>query len=205
MATTAGPQPPVTAVTEVNTAEAVAEVAVIGLMLVATAQRCGNGTVAMAEWDAFCEEQVLDLLGDAERLEKVWVAGSDSAVELAEVNAELVDLTSLIGSPAYRAGSPQREALDARIAALAARQEELEGLEARPSGWEWRETGQRFGDWWREQDTAGKNTWLRSMNVRLTFDVRGGLTRTIDFGDLQEYEQHLRLGSVVERLHAGMS
>lgn len=43
------------------------------------------------------------------------------------------------------------------------------------------------------------------MNVRLTFDVRGGLTRTIDFGDLQEYEQHLRLGSVVERLHAGMS
>ncbi|ALA11928.1 integrase [Mycobacterium phage Tasp14] len=169
------------------------------------AQRCGNGTVAMAEWDAFCEEQVLDLLGDSERLEKVWVAGSDSAVELAEVNAELVDLTSLIGSPAYRVGSPQREALDARIAALAARQEELEGLEARPSGWEWRETGQRFGDWWRDQDTAAKNTWLRSMNVRLTFDVRGGLTRTIDFGDLQEYEQHLRLGSVVERLHAGMS
>ncbi|ALA48572.1 minor tail protein [Mycobacterium phage PopTart] len=44
VATTAGPQPPVTAVTEVNTAEVVAEVAVIGLMLIATAERAVTAT-----------------------------------------------------------------------------------------------------------------------------------------------------------------
>ncbi|WP_066904039.1 recombinase family protein [Mycolicibacterium houstonense] len=159
------------------------------------AAKCGNGTVAVPEFDAFATEQVLEFLGDSERLERVWEAGSDNAAELAEINAELVDLTGLIGSPAYRVGSPQRVALDARIEALAARQEALQDEETRPSGWTWKPTGEKLADWWDAQDVEARNTWLRTMNVRLMYDTRGGtMRRSIDFGDLRDYEKFLRLG-----------
>lgn len=167
------------------------------------AAKCGNGTVPVPEFDAALEDQLLDLLGDSERLERVWNAGSDTSAELEEINAELVDVTSLIGSPAYRVGTPQRQALDSRIAALAARQEALSTEEVRPAGWCLRPTGERFSDWWELQDTAAKNTWLRSHGVRMTFDNRSGSLRwDIDFGDLKDYEEQLRLGSVLEAINA---
>lgn len=130
---------------------------------------CGNTSVAADKTDETVNGLILALVGSAERRVKQWVPGSDHAAELAEITAELLDITGLIGSPGYRAGSPQRLALDARIEGLAARQEQLEAQPSKPAGYEWVPTGERFSDWWDSQDYTNRNLWLRDMSVRVTF------------------------------------
>jgi site-specific DNA recombinase len=142
---------------------------------------CGNRTVKLPEVDDRLEAGLLSLFGGFERKDRVWQSGSDNASELAEIDAELVDLTSQIASPAYRAGTPQRRALDDRIAALAQRQGQLSAEAVRPAGYEWVPTGERFADWWQGLDNTSRNDYLRSMNVRVTFD-RDNIS--LHFGDL---------------------
>jgi site-specific DNA recombinase len=138
-----------------------------------SAEPCGNRSVTVAEADGIVEGMVLALLGSSERMEREWDSGTDYSVELAEVNARLVDLTSQLGSGVFRPGTPQREALDANIAALAARQESLAAEVVKPAGWVWKPTGENFGDWWRQQDTSSRNRWLVSREVWLGFDKAG--------------------------------
>jgi site-specific DNA recombinase len=159
-------------------------------------QSCGNKTTGLAEIDSAVEKLIVSLLGASERKAKQWRAGSDNSVELAEIDAELIEVTGLVGSPAYRAGTPQRVALDARIEALAARQEQLSGEVSQPAGWDWVGTGERFGEWWAAQDYAGKNQWMRSMGVRVTFD-RAGLGFT--FGDLSAVLKELDADALTEQ------
>lgn len=130
---------------------------------------CGNRSIPLPEADALVESALLWLLGASERLERVWDAGEDHSEELADVNARLVDLTGVIGTGAYRAGTPQRERLDATIRELAERQERLSSLASRPSGWTWEPTGERFSDWWEDQTTEERNVYLRTMGVTLGF------------------------------------
>lgn len=129
---------------------------------------CGNASIPMEDADKFLTENFLDLLGDSERLERVSDAGSDHSAELAEINETFTDLAGLLGSGAYRSGTPQLSKLDQRITELAARQEQLSRETVRPAGWTWRGTGEQFSEWWGGQDTEARNIWLRSMNVRLT-------------------------------------
>lgn len=158
--------------------------------------RCGNRTVRLDEADSAVADVILSMLGDSERLERQWDSGSDNSAELAELDAELIDVTSLIGTPAYRIGTPQRAALDARIESLAARQAELSKESVVPAGWTWQPTGELFADWWERQDVTARNVWLRSMGIRLDFD-RTGLR--LDLGDLQTLTGQLRPdGAVAE-------
>lgn len=158
--------------------------------------RCGNRTVRLDEADSAVESVILRMLGESERLERQWDSGSDNSAELAELDAELVDVTSLIGTPAYRIGTPQRAALDARIESLATRQAELSAEAVTPAGWTWQPTGELFSDWWERQDVTARNVWLRSMGIRLDFD-RTGLR--LDLGDLQTLTGQLRPdGAVAE-------
>ncbi len=150
---------------------------------VVLADRCGNGTIRMSDVDEAVETKVLHVLGDSERLERVWDSGSDHSVELADIDSTLADLVGLIGTDVYRAGSPQRVALDERIAGLAARQEALSAEEVKPAGWAWEPTGEKFADWWAEQNVTAKNIWLRSMNVRAEFT---GQSHRVDLGDVYE-------------------
>ncbi len=150
---------------------------------------CGNSTVRMDYADSEVEKIILGLLGDSERLDRVWDSGSDNSAELADITAELVDVTSLIGSPAYRPGTPQRAALDARIAGLAARQDALSAEAVKPSGWVWQGTGEKFSDWWGRQDVTARNTWLRSMGVRLKWD---GKDREIELGEISKMVEELK-------------
>lgn len=169
------------------------------------AVKCGNQTIKAPYADGVVERMVLNLLGDSERLEKVWDAGSDNSAELADINAELVDVTNLIGSPAYRAGTPQRAALDARIEALAARQEALSAEAVKPAGWTWAPTGENFSDWWEAQDTIGRNVWLRSMNIRLAFSRN---LLNIEFGDVSAMAEQVKVGGPIttqQKLLAGLS
>lgn len=143
---------------------------------------CGNKSITLEYADDVVESILLRMLGASERLERVWDAGSDNSAELAEINDTLTDLTSLVGTDVYRAGTPQRAQLDARIAALAARQDELSAEAIKPAGWTWQPTGERFADWWARQDTTARNVWLRSMNVRLEFKHGQGVH--LDLGDI---------------------
>lgn len=152
------------------------------------AVKCGNRTTRADELDSLVEGAILGLLGESERLERVWDSGSDNSAELEEINTELVEVTSFIGTPAFRAGTPQYDALMARIEGLVARQEKLSAEEVTPAGWTWRPTGERFGDWWERQDVTARNVWLRTMNVRAEFGRQG---INVDLGDLGTLTQQL--------------
>lgn len=158
------------------------------------AVKCGNRTIPVDYADKAVEGIILRLLGASERLEKVWDAGSDNSAELADINAELIDVTGLIGTPAYRTGTPQRLALDTRIEALAARQDALSAEAVKPAGWTWGPTGEKFSDWWERQDTTARNVWLRSMNVRLTYDREGV---NLELGDIFALTEQLNASGPV--------
>ncbi|SHQ36106.1 phague integrase [Mycobacteroides abscessus subsp. bolletii] len=154
---------------------------------------CGNGTVAVADADEVLTSSVLDLLGDSEKLERVWDVGSDHSTEIADVDSTLTDLTGLLGTSSYKPGTAQRATLDARIAALAARQSDLAALTFRPAGWKWEPTGESFPDWWDQQDTERRNAWLRTMGVRVTFVSATGVpTWSLEFGHLERFEEQFR-------------
>jgi site-specific DNA recombinase len=130
---------------------------------------CGGKSIPLDYADDVVESIILLLLGESERLERVWDSGSDHSAELAEIDATLEDLVSLLGSGEFRAGTPQRVRLNQRLTELAARQAELSAEAVKPAGWTWEPTGERFSDWWGRQDVTRRNTWLREMNVRLDF------------------------------------
>ena len=133
---------------------------------------CGGRSVQQPQADAVVENLLDALLGGGERRERVWVAGPDMA-ELEDVNATLTDLTGLLGSGVYRAGTPQREALDTRIAALADRQQQLQQEAPQETGWQYSGTGQRWSEWFTGLSLTEKNVWLRQAGVRLVVEPAG--------------------------------
>ena len=133
-------------------------------------ESCSPNTSAPMDYlDEAVTKLILDAVGETERLERVWEVGSDSTDELAEVDALLVDLTGLLGTGPYKAGTPQRAELDRRIAELTKRQESLRATPATPSGWRWVPTGEKFADWWHRQGVESKNAYLRRMGVTVGF------------------------------------
>ncbi|SRX93232.1 integrase [Rhodococcus jostii RHA1] [Mycobacterium shimoidei] len=155
---------------------------------------CGNRSIPLEYADETVETLLLGVLGTSERLERVWDSGSDHSAELAEIDSTLADLADQLGSPAFRKGTPQRDRLDARIEALAARQAELAAEAIKPAGWTWQPTGEKFADWWDRQDVTARNVWLRSMGFTLGFvySLDGkGPTLNVDFADLETLRQQL--------------
>ncbi|MFR9752189.1 recombinase family protein [Nocardia sp. 004] len=165
------------------------------------AYKCGNRTIRADQADALVERTILTLLGSSERLERIWDAGEDHSAELADINDELVDLTDQLGVSAFRAGTPQRAKLDARIAGLAERQAQLSSEAVIPAGWKWLPTGELFGDWWGRQDLTGRNIWLRSMGVRARFK-RDDETLYIDLGNLNDLTAGLKPGPAAQKTAA---
>jgi site-specific DNA recombinase len=150
--------------------------------------KCGNRILQLDTIDNGVEGVILGMLGTSEHLERVWDSGSDHSAELAETNDTLTDLTGLLGSGPYRAGTPQRIRLNERIKELAARQAALSTDTVKPAGWTLRPTGEKFADWWDRQDTTARNVWLRSYNVRVDFDRE---QIRLDLGDLFRLTEHL--------------
>ena len=145
---------------------------------------CGNGTVVKSTLDELVESTVLDLLGSSERMSRVWEAGEDHAAELADLDVTLTDLAGQIGLGVYRAGTPQRVVLAARITELSHRRDELAAITTQPAGWAWKPTGETFADWWEQQSVQEKNIYLRSMGVAVRFDKRDELKVHLELGEL---------------------
>ncbi|MGE2737354.1 recombinase family protein [Mycolicibacterium vaccae] len=160
-------------------------------------ETCGNRSIPLEHADETVETLILGMLGTSERLERVWDSGSDHSAELAEINDTLADLTSLLGTGSYKAGTPQRLKLNERIQALAARQAELSAETVKPSGWRWQPTGEKFADWWDRQDVSARNVWLRSMGIRLDFEYKPddpSPDLRLDLGDLGTLTQQMEAG-----------
>ncbi|EME18765.1 integrase [Rhodococcus triatomae BKS 15-14] len=159
---------------------------------------CGNLSVVAEELDDLVEDAVLGLMGDSERLRRVWDAGSDNAAELAELDNTLADLAGQLGRGPYRAGTPQRAALDANIDALDKRREELAAATTRPAGWTWESTGETFRDWWESLDLTQQNVYLRTMGVRVTFTKQEELQARLELGELQKMAEEVKAAGMVE-------
>ncbi len=160
-------------------------------------EKCGNRTVPMPTLDDAVTDNILRMIGESERLRRVWDAGEDHSAELSEVNEQLTDLTGLLGNPVYRAGTPQRARLDENIRALWERQERLSSVTSRAAGWSWQPTGEKFSDWWEERTLEERNVWLRSMRVAVGFayspdPVDPDLTVRIELGDVAGMMEQLR-------------
>lgn len=154
---------------------------------------CGNRAVRQSE----AESMVADALEEfrhVPRRERVYVPGDDNAEQLAEIDAQLVDLADVVGTAAYRTG-PARAKLDTRMAALGAERERLAALPSRQSGYEWELTDDTFGDYWDDLDVGRRNEYLRDSEVRVTWKHAKGTEYSSDlfFDRLEEME---RLASV---------
>ncbi|CPU02979.1 phague integrase [Mycobacteroides abscessus] len=134
---------------------------------------CGNRTMPVADAGEALTDAVMFELGDKYRMDRVWDAGSGHAAELAELEETLNDLTDQLGVGVFRKGTPQRKRLDARIAELSHRHSELAAQATKPAGWIWVPTDEPFVDWWKSQTVEQLNVWLRSMEVRMTWDHQG--------------------------------
>lgn len=144
---------------------------------------CDNRSVPLEWADAEVEKHVLDRLGGMERMARAWFAGSDARGELAEVDELLADLVDQIGTGVFKRGTPQRERLDARIAALTARQAELASKPIEEPGWTYEGTGETVRAWWERSDQAVRTAWLREHGVRVTWrsHTERGRTAVDDF------------------------
>ncbi|WP_342660394.1 hypothetical protein Rruber_00227 [Rhodococcus ruber] len=161
---------------------------------------CGNGSVVMEELDELVESSVLALMGDSERLQRVWDAGEDTAAELADLDNTLADLAGQLGRGPFRAGTPQRAALDANIEALDQRREELAAATTRAAGWTWQPTGETFRDWWESLDLTQQNVYLRTMGVRVTFDKRDELSVHLEMAELEQMAAQVKAVGSVETM-----
>lgn len=166
-------------------------------------ETCGNGSVVMEEFDDMIEKQLLALLGSSERQKRVWDKGEDTGEELAEIDGTLADLVGQLGRGAFRAGTPQRAALDQNIDALSKRRDELAAVSTRPAGWVWRPTGETFRDWWVSLDLEHQNVYLRTMGVKVTFEKpmgRGEPTIQVEWGDLPKMASEVEPEGVIETM-----
>ncbi|MFF0541744.1 recombinase family protein [Prescottella sp. R16] len=161
---------------------------------------CGNGSVVMEELDELVESAVLGLMGDSERLQRVWDAGEDNAAELVDLDNTLADLASQLGRGPFRAGTAQRAALDANIEALDKRREELAAATTRPAGWTWQPTGETFRDWWQSLDLPQRNVYLRTMGVRVTFDKLDELSVQLEMAELEKMAAQVQTVGPVETM-----
>ncbi|MFT4086767.1 MAG: recombinase family protein [Gordonia sp. (in: high G+C Gram-positive bacteria)] len=141
---------------------------------------CDNRTIDLRWAEGEVVGNVLGRLGEMERMRRVWDTGTDTAAALAEVREMIGDVGDLIGGPGFRKGTPQRERLEERLKALAAREAELEAVPAVPAGWRYEGTGQTVRAWWDGADDEARNLWLRDMGVKATWVSRteGGVLQT---------------------------
>lgn len=127
---------------------------------------CGNRSVRLDKADEAAEKFVLSILGDVERMERVYDPGEDHSGEVAEIDAELVDVVGLVGTRPFRSG-PARERMLARAEALQQRRDRLAAADYRPAGYRMVPTGVLFRQYWDDLDMVGRNVELRRIGFRI--------------------------------------
>lgn len=136
--------------------------------------QCDNRTISLEWADGEVERQILETMGPLERKRRIWFSGNDHTDELTEVNDMLEDLVDQLGTGVFKRGTPQRERLDQRIAALTERQAELSASPRVEPGWVYEGTGETLADWWADASDQDKNIWLRQYGFRYEWVSHSG-------------------------------
>lgn len=143
-----------------------------------------------------------NILAGSELLERIDIPASSTAQELAEINDALSDLVSLLGEGIYKAGTPQRQALDTRITALAHRQQQLSAQPSTPARIEWASTGQPWEQYWDSLTVEEKNRWLTDMAVKITF--RNAAISDVELGDISRMVQGVKPGETLSNIRQAL-
>ncbi|MFB9926336.1 recombinase family protein [Amycolatopsis halotolerans] len=166
---------------------------------------CGNASIEVGQADDFVTGQLMDDFGDVQMTRKIFDPGEDHAVELADLEAELIDVAGLIGTGAFRSG-PARVRLEVRAMALEDRRQALAALPYRPAGYRFEATGKTFREHWDSLTGQGKNMFLREHSVRA--EARKpegeGLSLSVTFGELPELIRAIN-PDLAPRIKDGMS
>lgn len=140
---------------------------------------CSSPTATVdLEWiDSTCEEWILGLMGDARRRVRIWDEGEDHSGEILELETRLKDLIPLLGTRAYKPGTRPYELLQDQIEKVSARLDQLQSKGIKPSGWIWKNTDERFSDWWDSSSVEEKNTYLQAAGIRIEYRHRADRKR----------------------------
>lgn len=139
-----------------------------------SAQPCGNRTIGAPLIEDWVMGHVREMWWGTERTRSVRVAGYDPGAEREGIEAEMSDIAGVVGRPGYRTGDAARARIDARMAALAARMEELADVSVVQSGWTTEGTGETVSDFWEAADAADRNRWIRGSGIAIWVDKRVG-------------------------------
>jgi site-specific DNA recombinase len=113
----------------------------------------------------YVEELFLREVGDVERRERVYVAGSDHSEALEAVETALRVARKEFDLGLYE--GTEDEYL-ARLERLTAKRRELESLPSNPAGFEWRGTGETYAQAWKGMEPPERRTMLRDSGMRIT-------------------------------------
>jgi site-specific DNA recombinase len=110
------------------------------------------------------EEAILREIGDVPRRERVYVPGSDHTEALEAVQTALRAARREFDAGLY---SGSEDEYFERIQRLSERREELEKLPKEPSGFQFRDVGETYGQAWQRMDVAERRTLLLDSGIRV--------------------------------------
>jgi DNA invertase Pin-like site-specific DNA recombinase len=124
---------------------------------------CTSSAVRADEIQELVEEHLLYEIGDVPRRERVYVHGSDHTEALEAVQTAIRAARKEFDLGLY---SGTEDEYFERIQRLSDRRTELEALPQEPSGFQWRDVGETWGQAWRRMDVAERRALLLDSGIR---------------------------------------
>ncbi|WP_433032777.1 recombinase family protein [Actinomycetospora sp. CA-053990] len=161
-----------------------------------TGKSCGNRSVTIPEADGRVLDLLFAALGNLPHIEKVYAPGVDNSSAIAEIDAQLLSLSSAVDR--FPASSPAWESMMEKVDSLTAAREAREAEGDIEAGYQYVRTGATFGQYWQNLSSAGRNDYLRDHGMRVTF-LRMGDDEPdwqIDPGDIATMIEAVSPGSI---------
>lgn len=150
----------------------------------------------------------LGVFGNSLKTVKVWDPGEDHAEEIAELEAQIDDLVSVLTS--HKPGSRVRKAIESNLGSIEQRLEELNKLKPRKPGWMWSPTEETVKQWWERSSTFERNKYLVDQGITVKFEhdevrEKGEPPRlNIEFPNFYAMTEELGLKGVAKKLKRTM-
>jgi site-specific DNA recombinase len=120
------------------------------------------------ELEELAEQTFLEQFGNDPVRERVWVPGDSQEAELREAVAALDELAAAAGK---MTSATAKQRLQRQLVALDAKIAGLESAPVREARWEYRETGQTYGEVWEGLDSRGKAEQLVKSGITLVAGI----------------------------------
>lgn len=127
---------------------------------------CREPGIPAKQLEDIAEEQFLDLLGDKQRVERIWVSADAQAEQLEQIEASIRRLKAESDAGVIE---DENEYIT-RLKTLMTRKKELEPYKHAVSRWEERPLGETYGDAWKREDKQGR--WRMLLDAGITMKAR---------------------------------